>query len=240
MKPLTAAWIALGATVLILKTAAVLSSMPAKAADPRSGPQVAASSVPAAEPAPQAASNPDGTAVAIFAGGCFWCMEPPYDKLDGVVSTTSGYIGGRADTATYEQVSAGGTDHAEAVKIVYDPAKVSYDRLLEVFWRNIDPVAVDRQFCDAGSQYRSAIFPLDAEQRAKAQASLDALASSGRFSRPIATRIEPAAPFHAAEDYHQDYYMKNPYRYQFYRATCGRDNRLEEIWGAEAVKSAGN
>ncbi|OYZ26717.1 MAG: peptide-methionine (S)-S-oxide reductase [Hydrogenophilales bacterium 17-64-65] len=173
-------------------------------------------------------------AKATFAGGCFWCMEPPYDKLDGVVSTTSGYIGGRTRNPTYEAVSAGGTGHAEAVEIVYDPAKVSYAKLLDVFWRNIDPTVRNRQFCDVGDQYRSAIFYHDAEQKRLAEASKAALAKSKPFPQPIVTEIVPAGVFTAAEAYHQDYYLKNPVRYKFYRYRCGRDQRLEELWGKPA------
>lgn len=173
-------------------------------------------------------------AKATFAGGCFWCMEPPYDKLDGVVSTTSGYIGGRTRNPTYEAVSAGGTGHAEAVEIVYDPAKVSYAKLLDVFWRNIDPTVRNRQFCDIGDQYRSAIFYHDAEQKRLAEASKAALAKSKPFPQPIVTEIVPAGVFTAAEAYHQDYYLKNPVRYKFYRYRCGRDQRLEELWGKPA------
>lgn len=173
-------------------------------------------------------------ATATFAGGCFWCMEPPYDKLPGVVSTTSGYIGGHTRNPTYEAVSAGGTGHAEAVRIVYDPAKVSYARLLDVFWRNIDPTARDRQFCDVGDQYRSAIFYHDAEQKRLAEQSKAALERAKPFPQPIVTTIEPAGVFTPAEAYHQDYYRKNPLRYKFYRFQCGRDQRLEELWGKQA------
>ncbi len=169
--------------------------------------------------------------IAIFAGGCFWCMEPPYDKLDGVLSTTSGYIGGQIPKPTYEQVSSGRSGHIEAIEVRYDPKKVDYAKLLDVFWRNIDPVAVNRQFCDAGPQYRSAIFPRTAEQRRLAEASLKALSDSARFDRPIATEIIPATTFYPAEDYHQDYYQKNPIRYRYYRSSCGRDGRLQELWG---------
>lgn len=172
-----------------------------------------------------------GSAVAIFAGGCFWCMEPPYDALPGVISTESGYIGGHVVRPTYEQVSAGGTGHAEAVRVTYDPRRIGYPKLLEVFWHNIDPVAVDRQFCDGGDQYRSAIFPVDDEQRRQAAASKAALQADPRFRQPIATRIEAAATFYPAEGYHQDYYKKNPVRYKYYRYSCGRDRRLQEIWG---------
>ena len=172
-------------------------------------------------------------ALATFAGGCFWCMEPPYDKLDGVISTTAGYAGGEERAPTYEQVARGLTGHAEVVQVVYDPARVSYETLLRVFWRNIDPFAVDRQFCDAGAQYRSAIFDHDDAQREAAEASLADVAA--RFDQKIATRIEPVGDtFYPAEEYHQDYYQKNPLRYRYYRASCGRDDRLEQIWGEEA------
>lgn len=173
-------------------------------------------------------------AKATLAGGCFWCMEPPYDKLDGVVSTTSGYIGGHTKNPTYEAVSAGGTGHAEAVEIAYDPAKISYAKLLDVFWRNIDPTARNRQFCDVGDQYRSAIFYHDAEQKRLAEASKAALAQSKPFPQPIVTDIVPAGVFTPAETYHQDYYLKNPLRYKFYRYRCGRDQRLEALWGQAA------
>ncbi len=158
-------------------------------------------------------------------------MEPPFDALPGVISTASGYTGGTTSKPTYEQVSAGVTGHAEAVQVRYDPAKISYEKLLQVFWRNIDPLTPDRQFCDSGSQYRSAIFYHDAEQRRLAELSKAALEKSGRFDRPIVTQIVPASAFHPAEEYHQDYYVKNPLRYKFYRAGCGRDRRLKELWG---------
>ena len=170
-------------------------------------------------------------AKATFAGGCFWCMEPPFDKLDGVISTTSGYTGGRKANPTYEEVSAGTTGHTEAVEIVYDPRKVTYARLLEVFWRNIDPSTADRQFCDVGSQYRAAIFYHDDAQRRLAEQSKQAVAQ--RLRRPVVTEVQPAAPFYVAEEYHQDYYKKNPIRYRFYRTGCGRDQRLEQIWGKD-------
>ena len=172
--------------------------------------------------------------VAIFAGGCFWCMEPPYDKTDGVISTTSGYTGGHVPNPAYKDVSAGKTGHIEAVKIVYDPEKVTYEKLLHIFWRNIDPLRKNAQFCDEGSQYRSAIFPQDQAQRKAAERSKSELEASERFSRPIVTEILDAAPFYEAEEYHQDYYLKNPNRYSFYRWGCGRDARLEQIWGDEA------
>jgi peptide-methionine (S)-S-oxide reductase len=170
-------------------------------------------------------------ATATFAGGCFWCMEPPYDELDGVISTTVGYTGGHVKNPTYQSVSAGGTGHAEAIQIVYDPTQISYAKLLDVFWRNIDPVMPNGQFCDKGNQYRTAIFYHDEEQRQLAEASKDALVASGRFKQPIVTEISPAQVFYAAENYHQDYYKKNPLRYKFYRFSCGRDWRLKEIWG---------
>ena len=170
-------------------------------------------------------------AKATFAGGCFWCMEPPFDKLEGVVSTTSGYIGGHTINPTYEAVSAGGTGHAEAVEISYDPDRISYAKLLEVFWRNIDPTVRNRQFCDVGDQYRGAIFYHDAEQRRLAEQSREALARTKPFPQPIVTEIVAAGAFTPAEAYHQDYYLKNPVRYKLYRYSCGRDQRLEELWG---------
>lgn len=176
-------------------------------------------------------SVPEGLAAATFAGGCFWCMEPPFDKLEGVVSTTSGYLGGQRDNPTYQEVSAGGTGHAEAVRILYDPDKVSYQQLLDVFWHNVDPLDPHGQFCDKGSQYRTAIFYHGDEQRKLAEQSMQALAQSGRFDRPIVTEIVAAPTFYPAEDYHQDYYRKNPLRYKYYRFSCGRDQRLEELWG---------
>ncbi len=169
-------------------------------------------------------------ATATFAGGCFWCMEPPFDKLEGVVSTTSGYTGGTLKNPTYEEVSAGGTGHAESLRVVYDPAKISYAQLLEVFWRNIDPTVKDRQFCDVGHQYRTAIFYHDEEQKRLALESKQRLEQSGKFPA-IYTEIVPAGTFYPAEDYHQDYYKKNPVRYKYYRWSCGRDQRLEELWG---------
>jgi peptide-methionine (S)-S-oxide reductase len=178
-----------------------------------------------------AAANP-GYAKAIFAGGCFWCMEPPYDKLDGVVSTTSGYIGGQKKNPTYEEVSSGRTGHTEAVEVAYDPKKVSYQKLLDVFWRNIDPTVKDQQFCDVGSQYRTGIFYVDEEQKRLAEASKTALEKSKPFKGAIVTEITRATEFYAAEDYHQDFYLKNPVRYKFYRNGCGRDARLKQLWGA--------
>ncbi len=186
---------------------------------------------PAAKPA-----LPANAAKAIFAGGCFWCVESDYDKLPGVISTTSGYIGGTVANPTYEQVSAKGTGHAEAVEIVYDPKKVTYERLVEYFWHTIDPTTRDRQFCDGGTPYRSAIFALDAEQLKIAQASKAALEKSKPFKQPVVTEIVLATKFYPAEDYHQDYYLKNPVRYKYYRSGCGRDARLKELWGDKAGK----
>ena len=168
---------------------------------------------------------------ATFAGGCFWCMEPPYDELDGVISTISGYTGGQKANPTYEEVSAGITGHAEAVQILYDPSKVTYEELLEVFWRNIDPTTPDRQFCDRGTQYRSAIYYHDEAQKQAIEASVARLRSTKPFSDPIVTQVAPAATFWPAEEYHQDYYTKNPVRYKLYRFGCGRDQRLRELWG---------
>lgn len=182
----------------------------------------------------QAQETAGKEAVAIFAGGCFWCMEPPFDKTEGVISTTSGYTGGTVANPTYKEVSAGGTGHAEAVKVVYDPSKVGYEQLLHVFWRNIDPIRKDAQFCDVGSQYRSAIFYRDEEQRKLAEKSKAELDASGRIPKPIVTEIVKAGPFYPAETYHQDYYLKNPVRYAYYRWGCGRDARLEQVWGDEA------
>ena len=178
---------------------------------------------------------PPGKAIATFAGGCFWCMEPPYDKLDGVISTTSGYMGGKTRNPTYSEVSSGSTGHTEVVQIVYDPAKVSYEKLLDVYWRNVDPTVTDRQFCDIGSQYRTTIFVHSEEQRKAAEKSKADLAKSKPFKDAIVTPIVAAAEFWPAEEYHQDYYTKNPVRYTYYRTGCGRDARLKALWG-EAPK----
>jgi peptide-methionine (S)-S-oxide reductase len=175
------------------------------------------------------------TAKATFAGGCFWCVEADFDKVPGVLSTTSGYTGGTVAQPSYEQVSSKQTGHAEAVEVVFDPAKVSYEQLLEKFWRSIDPTTKDAQFCDHGSPYRTAIFVRDAAQMQAAQASLAALQKSKPFKEPIVTQIVMAGPFYAAEDYHQDYYKKNPLRYQYYRTACGRDARLKQLWGEQAA-----
>jgi peptide-methionine (S)-S-oxide reductase len=169
------------------------------------------------------------TAHATFAGGCFWCMEHPFDQLPGVISVTSGYTGGPKKNPTYEEVSEGFTGHAESVDVVYDPAKIGYEKLLEVFWHNIDPFAKNFQFCDHGTQYRSGIFVHDETQKQLAEASRAEVQK--RFKQTIQTEIVQASTFWPAEKYHQDYYKKNPIRYKFYRTSCGRDHRLEEIWG---------
>ena len=176
----------------------------------------------------QTAPSP-GRAVATFAGGCFWCVEADFDKVDGVISTTSGYIGGKLDNPTYRQVSSGGTGHAEAIEIVYDPSKVTYAKLLDVFWRNVDPLAKDRQFCDSGDMYRTAIFYHDEEQRRLAEETRKQVAE--RFKATIHTQVVAATRFYPAEDYHQDFYKKSKARYDFYRWNCGRDRRLEQLWG---------
>ena len=182
-----------------------------------------------------AAGATPASAKAIFAGGCFWCVESDFDHVPGVLATTSGYIGGSTANPTYEQVSAKRTGHAEAVEVVFDPAKVSYSQLVEHFWRTIDPTTRDRQFCDAGSPYRTAIFARDAEQLKIAQASKAALDKTKPFKEPIVTEIVMAGAFYPAEEYHQDFYKKNPIRYQYYRSSCGRDARLKQLWGAQAV-----
>jgi peptide-methionine (S)-S-oxide reductase len=176
-------------------------------------------------------AKPGALAKATFAGGCFWCMEEALDKVDGVVSTMSGYIGGRQKNPTYEDVSAGETGHAEAVEILYDPAKVSYAKILDTFWRNIDPTTPDRQFCDGGNQYRSAIFYHDETQKRLAEDSKKKLAKSKPFTGLIVTEIAPASAFYPAEEYHQDFYEKNPIRYRVYKYNCGRAQRLAELWG---------
>jgi peptide-methionine (S)-S-oxide reductase len=177
---------------------------------------------------------PPGDAVATFAGGCFWCMEGPFDRIPGVVATIVGYTGGTTPNATYPEVSSGRTGHAEAVAVVYDPKKVTYEKLLEVFWVNVDPTVNDRQFCDSGSQYRSEIFYHDEAQKRAAEASRAQVERTKTFKEPIVTKIEMAGPFYPAEDYHQDFYTKNPVRYQLYRKGCGRDARLHELWGDKA------
>lgn len=170
-------------------------------------------------------------AKAVFAGGCFWCMEEAFDKVEGVVSVTSGYMGGQKTNPTYEDVSAGGTGHAESVEVVYDPAKVSYQKLLDHFWKNVDPLTPNAQFCDHGSQYRAVIFYGNDEEKRQAEASRQAIEQAKRFKEQIVTQIVTASKFYPAEDYHQDFYKKNPTKYKFYKFTCGRAQRLEQLWG---------
>ncbi|MBU0542618.1 MAG: peptide-methionine (S)-S-oxide reductase MsrA [Gammaproteobacteria bacterium] len=167
---------------------------------------------------------------AIFAGGCFWCMEEAFEKISGVKSVESGYTGGRTSAPTYEQVSQGNTGHVEVVRVQYDPRQISYSTLLKAFWTNIDPTVENRQFCDVGEQYRSAIFYLNEQQHREAKQSKEQLLGTGKF-KSIYTTVEAAQTFYVAEDYHQDFYRKNPLRYRYYRTTCGRENRLNEVWG---------
>ena len=209
-------WFWGAAAALVLGAGGALSQVPAGPAKPA---------------AVGAAAVPTTTTKATFAGGCFWCVEADFDKVPGVVSTTSGYIGGSTANPTYEQVSAKTTGHAEAVEIVFDPAKVRYEQLLEIYWRTIDPTTPDRQFCDVGSPYRTAIFTHGPQQAAAAAASKAALEKNKPFKEPIVTTVEPAGAFYAAEGYHQDYYKKNPVRYSYYRTSCGRDARLQVLWG---------
>ena len=184
--------------------------------------------------APPAASRGAALDTATFAGGCFWCVEEAFDAAEGVVSTTSGYMGGRLANPTYEQVSSGRTGHAEVVQVVFDPARIGYADLLDVFWKNVDPLTPDAQFCDHGAQYRSAVFYDGEEQRRLATASKEALERSGRFEQPIVTEVTEASAFYPAEEYHQDYYNKNAFNYGFYRRACGRDARVQSLWGDEA------
>ena len=178
-----------------------------------------------------AAAQGTGHAKATFAGGCFWCVEEAFEKVPGVISAVSGYTDGNVDNPSYRQVTGGQTGHAEAVEVIFDPAQVTYEQLLDVFWRNVDPTVVDRQFCDVGNQYRTAIFVHDAEQMRLAEASKEALQTSKPFAEPIVTPIVAASTFYPAEDYHQDYYKHNPLRYKFYKWNCGRAQRLAELWG---------
>jgi peptide-methionine (S)-S-oxide reductase len=183
------------------------------------------------QPGAGKAADAGSTTVATFAGGCFWCMEPPYDAVDGVISTVSGFMGGKTPNPTYSQVTAGGTGHIEVLQVTYDPKKVGYEKLLEVYWRNIDPYDAGGQFCDRGESYTTAIFTHGDEQKKLAEASRAELVKSGPLKLPIVTEVRDAGPFTAAEAYHQDYYKKNPLRYKYYRYACGRDARLEVIWG---------
>ena len=209
------------------------------ACEPASGPvaTTTAATAPvaaAAEPGERTATAEENAAVAVFAGGCFWCTESDFDKVPGVLSTTSGYIGGTLANPTYEQVSSGTSGHIEAVQVRFDPAQTSYAKLLRAYWPTIDPLTANRQFCDGGPQYRSAIFYASAAEQRLAEASKAALQDSGRFSQPIVTDILPATTFYPAEEYHQDYASKNPLRYRYYRNGCGRDQRLEQLWGKKS------
>jgi len=177
------------------------------------------------------AAESGSTAKAYFAGGCFWCMEEAFEKVNGVIDTVSGYMGGTVKNPTYEQVSAGQTGHAESVEVRYDPSKVTYTQLVEAFWQNVDPVTPDAQFCDHGNQYRAAIFYQGEDEKRLAEESKRAIEQSKRFSTPIVTQVVPASEFYPAEEYHQDFYKKNPVRYKFYKFTCGRAQRLESLWG---------
>ncbi|HKC94343.1 MAG TPA: peptide-methionine (S)-S-oxide reductase MsrA [Nitrospira sp.] len=177
------------------------------------------------------AAGSGSTAKAYFAGGCFWCMEEAFEKVNGVIDTVSGYMGGTVKNPTYEQVSAGQTGHAESVEVQYDPSKVTYTQLVEAFWQNVDPVTPDAQFCDHGNQYRAAIFYQGEDEKRLAEESKRAIEQSKRFSTPIVTQVVPASEFYPAEEYHQDFYKKNPVRYKFYKFTCGRAQRLESLWG---------
>lgn len=174
--------------------------------------------------------------VAVFAGGCFWCVEADFDKVPGVTGTVSGYTGGTVDQPTYRQVTAGGTGHREAVRITFDPEKVSYETLLDVFWHSVDPTDAGGQFCDRGHSYSTAIYPQNAEQRKQAEVSKAALEDSGVLTRPVVTEIAAAGEFFPAEGYHQDYYQRNSVRYNVYRFSCGRDARLKELWGDDALR----
>ena len=213
-----------GLSLSVLLWGAV-SCTPLGQAVPDKGVEVVSTATPAA-------ASEEGLETAVFAGGCFWCMEKPFDQLPGVASTTSGYTGGSVENPTYEEVSSGGTGHYEAMEVRYDPEQVSYEKLLETFWVNVDPLDDKGQFCDKGGQYRSAIFYDTPEQETEAKASEEAIAA--KLAQPIATKILPAMPFYDAEDYHQNYYQTHPVRYRVYRYGCGRDQRLSEVWGADA------
>jgi len=176
------------------------------------------------------AADSSPLAKAYFAGGCFWCMEEVFEKVEGVIETVSGYMGGRVKNPNYEEVSAGRTGHAESVEVRYDPARVTYAQLLETFWRNVDPVTPNAQFCDHGNQYRAVIFYQGDEEKRLAEESKGAIEQSKRFTEPIVTQIVAASEFYPAEDYHQDFYKKNPIRYKYYKYSCGRAQRLETLW----------
>ena len=218
------------ASVAVLAAAAVGCAAAAWAFSP--APPAGEQAITAADLPPAGSPEAEKLRTAVFAGGCFWCMEPPFDKLPGVKATVSGYTGGDVENPSYEQVSAGGTGHTEALKVTFDPDRVSYETLLEVFWRNHDPLTGAAQFCDRGTQYRPGIYYAGPEQEAAAKASLEKYRA--KFTDPVLTEVLPATPFYDAEDYHQDYYLKNPLKYSYYRYGCGRDKRLEQVWGEEA------
>jgi len=227
------------ATAFVLAGALALWSCDAKRQE---SPGAGHASDASAKGAPGDARSADATAVppehvasALFAGGCFWCMEAPFDAVPGVVATISGYTDGEKLDPTYEEVSSGTTGHAESIRILYDSTKVTYAQLLEVFWRNIDPLSPDGQFCDRGNQYRSAIFYDGEAQRVAAEESKRAIEASGRLHGAIVTEIVPASTFYEAEEYHQDFYKKDPKRYYSYREGCGRDRRLQQLWGSAAA-----
>ncbi len=213
-----------GTGAVVTGTAAIIAMVAATA-------QGRAPDDPRAGAGPDAPAATQTRAVATFASGCFWCTEADFEKVDGVINAVSGYTGGRIANPTYEQVSSGGTGHIEAVQVFYDPKRVTYQQLLNVYWRNVDPLDASGQFCDKGEQYTSAIYYASPQEQAQAEASKRALAQSGRLDGPIVTRIVPAAVFYNAEEYHQSYYKKNPIRYNFYRRGCGRDARLKQLWG---------
>ena len=200
---------------------------------------IAASMLAMTVPHTALAASDDGLATATFAGGCFWCVESDFDKVPGVVETVSGYTGGTVDNPTYKQVTKGGTGHREAVRIRYDPEQVSYERLLHIFWRSVDPTDGGGQFCDRGESYQTAIFAGNDEERRLAEASKEALEKSMVLDAPVVTPIEPAGEFYPAEDYHQDYYTKSPFRYRYYRFACGRDSTVQQVWGKEAHDGIG-
>jgi peptide-methionine (S)-S-oxide reductase len=225
----------------IVLVAAVLAAVTLAAAyllgrSPAGGDAAVAASNPVTSATRAAGPPPPGFAVATFAGGCFWCMETQYEGRPGIRDVVSGYAGGRERNPTYEQVGSGMTGHAESVQITYDPKQISYETLLDLFWHGIDPTQANGQFCDRGPQYRSAIFVRDSTERGLAEASKRRIEASGRLRAPIVTRIVDATAFYPAEEYHQDFWRKDPLRYRTYRAGCGRDRRLAELWGKDAVK----
>ncbi len=226
----------LALALLVVVAALIAMARSTREAAPRmaAGPRQPGSEPPAT--APRRPSGPEVPArldrpTAIFAGGCFWCMEEAFEKVPGVVSAVSGYTGGHMKNPSYEAVSSGGTGHAEAVQVTYDPARVSYEALLQTFWKNVDPTTSNRQFCDVGEQYRAVIFVSDETQKRLAEESKREIERTKTFKDPIVTEIRPASAFYPAEDYHQDYYKKNPTRYKFYKFNCGRAQRLEDLWG---------